>query len=105
MDQADLVITSASTSIVEVLARRIPSGFVVTASNQEANRHFLLKENLSIEVGLYEQEEFRIDVGSLEKLLTDFKARQHLQENSLRLVDGFGSSRIIENVIQGFRSK
>lgn len=105
LDQVDLVITSASTSIIEVLSRRIPSGFVVTASNQEANRDFLLKENLSIEVGLYDQEEFRIDVGGLEKLLTNFKARQHLQENSLRLVDGLGSSRIIENILQGFRYK
>lgn len=101
LDQSDLVITSASSSIYEVLSRRVPSGFVVTAPNQLSNRDFLLQHNLSLEVGSYQGNEFLINKKVLENLLTDSSTRRLLQKNSLKLVDGLGSRRIINAVIDG----
>lgn len=104
LDQSDLVITSASSSIYEVLSRRIPSGFVVTAPNQQSNRELLLAENLSLEIGAYRGEQFIVYEETLEKLLTDSNVRRRLQDNSVKLVDGLGSHRIIDVVIQDFKS-
>ena len=104
LDESDVVITSASSSIYEVLSRRIPSGFVVTAPNQLSNRAFLLGENLSLEIGVYQEEEFTVSEAALRKLLTDSKSRRLLQSNSVKLVDGLGASRIIDAVVEGFIS-
>lgn len=104
LDQSDLVIASASSSIYEVLSRRIPSGFVVTAPNQQSNRELLLGENLSLEIGVYQGEEFIIYEEALEKLLTDSKVRRLLQSNSVKLVDGLGARRIINAVVDVFKS-
>lgn len=104
LDKSDVVITSASSSIYEVLSRRIPSGFVVTAPNQHSNREFLLGENLSLEIGVYQEAEFIVHEEALRKLLTDSEARQLLQSNSVKLVDGLGARRIIDAVVDGFKS-
>jgi len=100
LDQADLVITSASTSLFEILSRRIPSGFVMTALNQESNREFLLRENLSIEVGRFEDAVFQLDEKALNLLIGNYAVRRSLQNNSLRAIPGLGSSKIIDYIIK-----
>ncbi len=99
-ESADLVICSASSSILEVLARRIPSGFILTAENQIANREYLLSECLSIEIGALMDGQFVFDLSSLGLLLQDINTRKRLQSMSAEKFEGLGSSLIIDYVEQ-----
>jgi len=99
-ESADLVISSASSSILEVLARRIPSGFILTAENQISNREYLLSEGLSIEIGALKDGQFFFDLSSLSVLLQDIDTRKSLQNMSAAKFEGIGSSLIIDYVEQ-----
>jgi spore coat polysaccharide biosynthesis predicted glycosyltransferase SpsG len=97
--ETDLAISSAGSSIFEILSRRIPSGFVLTAPNQESNRKFLIQANLSIEVGIFNGTEFIVNKESLSLLINDFKIRKSLQKASSRLIKGLGAVKIIDYVL------
>ncbi len=99
-DSADLVLTSAGTTIFEVLSRRIPSGFVVTVANQYSNREFLNSEKLSIEIGQYADGSFQIHQDNLSKLINDYEFRKELQKTSLRKFSGSGAKLILDYTLK-----
>jgi spore coat polysaccharide biosynthesis predicted glycosyltransferase SpsG len=99
-ESADLVICSASTSILEVLARRMPSGFILTAENQVSNREYLLSECLSIEIGTLTDGQFVFDLSALGLLLQDINTRKSLQIMCADKFEGLGASLIIDSVEQ-----
>jgi spore coat polysaccharide biosynthesis predicted glycosyltransferase SpsG len=104
LDAADLVICSASSSILEVISRRIPSGFIVTTDNQFSNRDFLVKEGLSVEVGLFENNQFVFDSVALTRLCMDVEARRRLQRSCALKFQGLGSKLILNSMLSGFRT-
>lgn len=99
LDTADLVICSASSSILEVISRRIPSGFIVTTENQFSNRDFLIKEGLSIEVGFFKNNQFIFDSNALKRLCVDVETRRQLQRNCALKFQGLGSKLILNSML------
>ena len=96
---SDLVITSASTSSFEVLARGIPTGIVRLIGNQDENFCDLGESGLVSKIGN------RSDDGSwifftpvLEKLILDVDYRNVLSRKNLMVFDFLGSSRILDEV-------
>jgi spore coat polysaccharide biosynthesis predicted glycosyltransferase SpsG len=104
LDAADLVICSASSSILEVISRRIPSGFVTTTDNQFSNRDFLIKEGLSVEVGLFKNNQFVLDSDALTRLFMDVETRRELQKSCALKFQGLGSKLILNSMLSGIRT-
>jgi spore coat polysaccharide biosynthesis predicted glycosyltransferase SpsG len=103
LDASDLVICSASSSIMEVISRRIPSGFIVTTDNQLSNRDFLIKEGLSVEVGIFKNNQFIFDTNALLRLCTNVEARRELQRNCALKFQGLGSRLILNSMLSSSR--
>lgn len=104
LNASDLVICSASSSILEVISRRIPSGFIVTTDNQFSNRDFLVKEGLSVEVGLFENNQFVFDSVALTRLCKDVETRRQLQRSCALKFQGLGSKITLNSMLLGFRT-
>ena len=104
LDAADLVICSASSSILEVISRRIPSGFIVTTDNQLSNRDFLIDEQLSVEVGFFKNNQFVLDSNALTRLCLDVETRQQLQKNCALKFQGLGSKLILNSMLASSRT-
>jgi spore coat polysaccharide biosynthesis predicted glycosyltransferase SpsG len=99
IEHSDIVITSASTSSFEVLARGIPAGVIRLIGNQDDNFRALGENGLVSVIGKRDNDgiwEFYND--ELEKLITDAQYREVLAQKNLEIFDFFGSSRIVDEV-------
>lgn len=104
IERADIVITSASTSSFEVLARGIPTGIIRLVDNQDENFQALGDAGLVTRVGK------RDDNGGwvffekdLNKLISDTQYRKVLSQKNREVFDLEGSSRILDRIISMFR--
>lgn len=102
--KADIVITSASTSSFEVLARGIPTGIIRLVENQDENFQLLDDAGLVTQVGK------RDDSGGwiffenkIKKLLSDAEYRKGLSQKNLEVFDFQGCSIILDEIISMFR--
>jgi len=96
---ADVALTTASTSCFEILARGIPIGVACAVSNQEINYSYLQKNALACPIGEKNVVGvWKLNLETLETLLTNSKYRNALLKNSLGLIDTDGSKRIVDAI-------
>jgi spore coat polysaccharide biosynthesis predicted glycosyltransferase SpsG len=100
IETADLVLTTASTSSLEVIAREIPVGIVCAADNQLSNYETLGNLGVAAKIGIYsESGEWELDSNIVNNLLIDFSCRSGLVIAASNLLDLRGSSRIVDAII------
>lgn len=99
IERSDVVITSASTSSFEVLARGVPAGIMRLIGNQDDNFRALGENGLASVIG--ERDDYGIwkfNKDELEKLITDTHYRDVLSRKNLEVFDFFGSVRIVDEI-------
>jgi spore coat polysaccharide biosynthesis predicted glycosyltransferase SpsG len=101
LQHSDIVITSASTSSFEVMARGIPTGIIRIIGNQDQNFETLTNSGLASRIGL------RSDAGiwdfftqELSLLIEDDDYRRSLSHASLEVFDFDGAARILNRIAQ-----
>lgn len=101
IETSDLVLTTASTSSFEVVARELPLGIVCVAENQIRNFHALGDSGIAAQIGERDQGGlWRFDLAILSRLINDSKYRNSLVNNSRSILDLEGSGRIIDAILE-----
>jgi len=96
---ADLVLTTASTSCFEILARGLPVGVAKAVDNQALYYSYFRQFELACPIGeRTDGRVWRLDFRLLENLFTDSRYREFLAHQSFGLIDSRGASRIIDLV-------
>jgi spore coat polysaccharide biosynthesis predicted glycosyltransferase SpsG len=100
LNHADAVLTTASTSSLEILALEIPLGIFCAVSNQKYYFDYLGENNLAAKLGILREDKYwEIDEIALEKFLADSAFRQKLKNNSHSLIDCKGALRIVDKLV------
>ena len=101
---ANLVLTSSSTSSLEIIARGIPVGVASLVHNQETNYSILGALHLATQIGSYGSKNGNfIKEIKIEQLINDRGMRQNLVENSKNIFDLRGSFRIVNKVLESLQ--
>jgi spore coat polysaccharide biosynthesis predicted glycosyltransferase SpsG len=94
--QCDLVITTASTSCLEFLARGFPIGVIRLLDNQDQYFNVLGEAGVAVQLGFRSDEgNLNIDISLLAELIRSEKLRETLIQKSSKLIDFEGSKRIV----------
>ena len=94
--QCDLVITTASTSCLEFLARGFPIGVIRLLDNQDQYFNVLGEMGVAVQLGFRSDEGiWNIDNSLLAELIRSEKLREKLIQKSSLLIDFDGSKRIV----------
>jgi len=98
--EVDVVLTTASTSSLEFIAREIPTGVVCAVDNQEGYYEELGRLGYASQIGIRNRDGFwDFDVDSLSELLGSQKLRDSLKDATRGLIDLKGASRVIDLLI------
>lgn len=96
VNRADLVLSTASTSSFEIIARAKPLGVICVINNQRSNFDAIGKMGIAARIGTRsESNEWQFDLETLERLVYDYEYRSLLQKKSKNLIDGLGAFRIL----------
>ena len=94
---ADLIITTASTSALESIAREVPTAIACAVENQEENYSALAKLNLAVPIGKRETSgEWFFDNEKINMLFSDREFRKNLIKTQSSVIDLKGAERIIQ---------
>lgn len=98
---ANLVLTSSSTSSLEIIARGIPVGIACLVDNQATNYKILGSFQLALQIGAKDSmnSNFLNEI-EIQRLIKDSSLRSALIENSKNMFDLRGSFRIINKVLE-----
>jgi len=98
---ANLVLTSSSTSSLEVIARGIPVGIACLVDNQATSYKILGSFQLALQIGTNDSmnSDFLNKI-EIQRLIKDSSLRSALIENSKNMFDLRGSFRIINKVLE-----
>ena len=97
---ADLVFTTASTSSLEFLARGVAVGIGCATENQKHNFDTLINLNLAAPIGLYFENEWKMNIDTIRNLIVDKQLRNKLVSRGNELIDLKGSSRIVDQILK-----
>ena len=96
---ADLALTTASTSALEFLARKIPIGVVCAVDNQREYYNQLGKLNYAIQIGEINSENvYELKPIQIKNLVIRPEIRSALVNNIENLIDTNGASRILTSI-------
>ena len=98
--EADLVFTTASTSSLEFLAREVALGIGCATENQKHNFETLINLNLAVPIGLYFENEWKMNLDAIESLIVDKQMRNKLVSRGNEIIDLKGSSRIVDEILK-----
>jgi spore coat polysaccharide biosynthesis predicted glycosyltransferase SpsG len=97
---SDLVITTASTSSLEIIAREIPLGVICVVDNQKTYYKFLTENGLAQGLGeIVESGDWQINLVKLKEILESQAVRNQMVKRMRGLIDMKGASRIVEAAI------
>ena len=98
-DSIDLVITTASTSSIEFIAREIPTLIACAVDNQEKLYFDLINLGLAIPIGKRNSTgDWRLDLKAIEVAVRDEGVRLNLRQKIQGYVDLMGPSRILDKI-------
>ncbi len=99
---ADLAISAAGTSSLDLTCIGIPTIYLSIARNQDANLQSISKLNIGLALGIGQDIEKRPRdfINSLERCAYDMGVREMLFKNSQKLVDGYGTKRVVKAVVE-----
>lgn len=99
LENADLVLTTASTSSFEILARGIPLGVAQSVDNQSLYYESLGDAGIVAQLGELDlQKSWKFNSEIVESLIKNFDYRKQLMESSQGVIDLLGSSRILKAI-------
>lgn len=106
LSETALVFTTASTSSLEIVAREIPLGVGCAVGNQMTHYNSLRELTLAACVGeKLANDEWKINSELVKKLITNSEYRSEIKDAQSGLIDLRGSRRIVEKIVETFRSK
>lgn len=98
--QVDAVLTTASTSSLECIAREIPTGVACAVDNQQGYYEQLGRLGYALKIGVRSRDGvWDFDVDSITELLGSQNKRDSLRESSHGLIDLKGASRVIDFLV------
>ena len=98
---ADLVLTTSSTSSLEVLAREIPLGVGCAVDNQVSYYKELIKLDVAAPLGVRTNKGgWKLNQELITALLTSAEMRNKLVRNASGVVDLSGASRIVDAILK-----
>jgi len=101
LNEADLVLTTSSTSSLEIIARELPLGVLSVVDNQVSNFEHISGKGLGLGVGHRTGKgKWQIDLELLSRLFTDFDLRLQMAENQRDYLPLNGSENIIRKIIE-----
>ena len=101
LDEADIVLTAAGSTVWELVERRTPFGIACAADNQRENYTFLSGCGLSVPLGEYSTENgWNLDAHAISKLISDRALRLALQEHLAKFNFGGGALNIAKKLIE-----
>jgi len=99
LEKADLVLTTASTSSFEVLARGIPLGVAQSVENQNLYYRSLGEAGVVAQLGeLNSQKNWQFDLETIKRLITNVDYRKELVVSSQGIIDLMGAARILKAI-------
>jgi spore coat polysaccharide biosynthesis predicted glycosyltransferase SpsG len=97
---ADLVLSTASTSSLEFIAREIPIGVVCVTENQQANYRILTSMGLASDIGFIDaQGKWVLNKIEICDLLTDKSKRDSYRNFAKGLIDLKGAERVVTQIL------
>ncbi len=100
ISRADLVLTTASTSSFEILARELPLGIACTVENQKSNYEVLGNLGLASQIGERTPNgQWSLNPHNISRLINDYSYRSNLVSKGKNIFDLKGSQRIIDAII------
>jgi spore coat polysaccharide biosynthesis predicted glycosyltransferase SpsG len=101
LNDADLVITTASTSSMEIIAREIPLAVLSSVHNQNAYYKEIEKLKLAACIGTKSFDgSWDLDSEELNKVVTDRNYRFNILKNMRNVIDLRGSERIVDRILE-----
>jgi spore coat polysaccharide biosynthesis predicted glycosyltransferase SpsG len=97
---ADLILTTASTTSLEFIARQIPIGILCAVNNQISYYEALTSKRIAAPLGHYSKGFFNVNQGLLQDLVTSQTARLSYADYSGLSIDFNGSKRIVDMLIK-----
>lgn len=97
---ADLVLTTASTTSLEFIARRIPTGILCAVDNQIAYYDALTSKRVAAPLGHYAQGLFNVNQRLLQDLVVSATTRLNYADYSELSIDFSGSKRIVDALVR-----
>lgn len=98
---ADLIFTTAGTSSWEFLACGLPLGIALGFENQAPNYLYLTQAGIALGLGSWtNHQEWELRKDLIEELIRDMNSRVELSKRARNIVDGKGSERIVDSIIE-----
>jgi len=100
MKESDLAITAAGNTLYELALFGVPS--IVICHHEKHNKvaKEFAKRNSAINLGIGTKLDLRIIANTVDELLSSREKRLKLSINAKKIVDGLGSKRIAEKVLE-----
>ena len=98
--QVDLVLTTASTSSLEFIAREIPLGVVCAVGNQSTYYEELGMNGFAEQLGVFEKGKWSLNFEKMENLIMNKERRNEIFERIRGLIDLKGTSRVLDEIIK-----
>ncbi len=99
-DSADLVITTASTTSLEFIAREVAVGIACAVDNQEEYYKTLSAAEVALPIGRLIDGCWEIVESNIIELIQSKECRERLQQKSANLIDLEGAARIVQEILK-----
>lgn len=98
---AELIFTTAGTSSWEFLACGLPLGLALGFENQTPNYLYQTQAEIALGLGSWtNHQEWELREDLIEELVSDVNSRVELSKRARNIVDGKGSERIVDSIIE-----
>lgn len=100
LENTDLVLSTASTSSLEILAREMPLGIACAVDNQLTCYNALNALGVSVPVGVRSNNgKWELDLPAISSLIKNKQLRSNLLENTRGFIDLQGAKRILDAIL------
>lgn len=99
-ETADLVITTASTTSLEFIAREVAVGIACAVDNQEEYYKTLSAAEVALPIGRLIDGRWEMVESNIIELIGSKECRQRLRQKSANLIDLEGAARIVEEILK-----
>jgi UDP-2,4-diacetamido-2,4,6-trideoxy-beta-L-altropyranose hydrolase len=95
MGWADLAITAAGSTCLELSFMQLPFAAIILAENQKYISEGVARAGIAISCGWYHELDTSSLASRINKLIEDRKSRSRMSKKASKIVDGFGADRAI----------
>ena len=96
---ANLILTTASTTSLEFIAREVAIGIGCAVSNQEENYKTLSAFRVCMPIGKFIESKWEIDKDIVGQLITSTELREKLRKKCANFIDLKGAERIVDAIL------